>query len=258
MNIKKIAAGLLMAASISLVGCGDDSQSTELPETADAILAPYKGKDKSEGFLMDKCMAGYREAFPGNTFMHVEDRWEKECYEVAEGMAVMEIGDTIGGSNSSMRIGDAMDVEDASSQMTAGEEIIFNRCVHRKTFEEDPQRNGIPKQVEYLLAEECAAEINMARTESPLVQVGVGSVYMQLSLRHVTFIEVQARSNYVILEGITVNRGNCQIGDNNVSSVFPISLKFGETKKIGVPRCSVKDVIEVVVHTNVGDIEFNF
>ncbi|WP_299142249.1 hypothetical protein [uncultured Vibrio sp.] len=43
--------------------------------------------------------------------------------------------------------------------------------------------------------------------------------------------------------------------DGRPLSFFPSSLQFGEKKAVGF-RCSIEDVLEVKVHTNLGNESF--
>ncbi len=249
MKIKNILISALLSSVVFLAGC--NAQSAELPETAADILAPYNGKGESEMFLLDKCMAGYRAAFPDNASMHVEDRWENECLEVVIRMAVSTLTDI-----------------DASPKydITTGEQAYLDWCVADKTRKEDPKSQGIPRQVEQMIEEECIVDINNVRANGASANLSLSTEVAAQTITgpyYAPTITVQATSDLLIIENIVVNRGNCNVakqhvGKNYGKSHFPAFVKFGKNKKVYLTEgCKVNDVIEVVVETNVGDIMFN-
>lgn len=101
-----------------------------------------------------------------------------------------------------------------------------------------------------------------ASTE-PTVKVKVYSKQMAAPLGQVTvpFVSITATDNNVVINGLVVNRGNCEVSNPYVEVdykikvfEFPIKMKFGEKHDFRINKC--QEVIEFQVDTNSGKFGF--
>lgn len=106
------------------------------------------------------------------------------------------------------------------------------------------------------------SEADTTYSNTGLVSISLKTTYARdITLRQVPIptLIIQAVTDSVTLQGVTINRGRCptmsKTLDGRPLSFFPSSLKFGQKKAVGF-RCSIEDVLEVKVHTNLGNESF--
>lgn len=91
-----------------------------------------------------------------------------------------------------------------------------------------------------------------------LVSVELERVYLYNQIPLPT-ISIQAKTDSVILEGVTINRGNCNVMakalDGRKIAFFPKEIKFGQKHQVAI-SCPIEDVLEITVDTNLGSISF--
>ncbi|GAL12513.1 hypothetical protein JCM19233_3505 [Vibrio astriarenae] len=107
-----------------------------------------------------------------------------------------------------------------------------------------------------------ASKADTTYSNTGLVSISLKTTYARdITLRQVPIptLIIQAVTDSVTLQGVTINRGHCptmsKTLDGRPLSFFPSSLQFGQKKAVGF-RCSIEDVLEVKVHTNLGNESF--
>ncbi|MGI9918127.1 MULTISPECIES: hypothetical protein [Vibrio harveyi group] len=112
----------------------------------------------------------------------------------------------------------------------------------------------------------CSEEFFMEGTsdllttpQEDLVSVKFEQVYLYNQIPIPT-IWIQAKTDSVVLEGITINRGNCAVMekalDGRKVTYFPKEIKFGQKHQIAI-TCPIDDVLEITVETNLGSESFS-